>query len=77
MWILTAPGSAVSPLVLSHFLYVRGGSTLGDYTLSFIRTQEVLEKGEVTSKCRITRTSAKYATRNFKAFPTLEKHAFQ
>ena len=76
MCILTARGSAFSPLVLSHFLYVRGGCTLGDYILGFIRTQEVLEKGEVTSKCGITRTSARYATRNFKAFPTLEKHAF-
>ena len=44
MWILTAPGSAFSPLVLSHFLYVRDGSTLGDYILSSIRTQEVLKK---------------------------------
>ena len=64
-------------MVLFHFLYVRGESTLGDYILSSIRTQEVLEKTEVTSKCRITRTNAKYATRHFKAFPTLEKHTFQ
>ena len=77
MLIITSLVFAFSPLVLSHFLYVRGGSTLGDYILSSIRTQEVFEKGEVTSKCRITTSIAKYATRNFKAFPTLEKHAFQ